>query len=109
MCRCTGRSKTPRDRTGDLTKLANFGAPGNMPILACHIFCCVEASPACRRYFDPLPVHPSVLVGEKRSNHRPLVIRHASASKSRHIGDALVNLRVVPHHAAAEVGRNLCV
>src|SRR4029077_11116305 len=61
------------------------------------------------RYFDPLPVHPSVLIGEKRSNHRPHVIRHASASKSRHNHDALVNLRVVPHHAAAEVGRNLCV
>jgi len=45
----------------------------------------------------------------KRSNHRPHVIRHASASKSRHIGDALVNLRVVPHHAAAEVGRNRSV
>jgi hypothetical protein len=33
------------DRTGDLTKLANFGAPGNMPILACYIFCFVCADP----------------------------------------------------------------
>jgi hypothetical protein len=28
------------------------------------------------------PVHPSVLAGEKRNNHRPQVIRHAHASKA---------------------------
>jgi len=42
--------------------------------------------------------------GEKH-RQASYVIQHASASNSRHISDALVNLRVVAHHAAAEVGR----
>ena len=34
------------------------------------------------RHFDPLPVHPSSPVGEKRYNHRPHVIRPVIAPKS---------------------------
>src|SRR5260221_1543188 len=41
------------------------------------------------RYFDPLPVHPSVLVGEKRSNHRPHVIRQQSRTRRRRICDGV--------------------
>src|SRR5271166_3384466 len=76
------------DRTGDLTKLANFGAPGNMPILACYIFCFVCADPIdARKVGHPWTIEAlapavgmssSLIAQHLRCHHRRREIGRAS-------------------------------
>ena len=56
------------------------------------------------RDFDPLSREPAVLLGEQASDHRPDVVRHADAAHSRDRRDKLVELGVVAHRAATEIG-----
>src|SRR5262245_23521942 len=54
--------------------------------------------------FDALAGHPVIIVGQQRRDHRTDVVRNTDPAERGHAGDELVDRRVAPHDAAAEVG-----
>jgi hypothetical protein len=51
-------------------------------------------------HFNSLSMNPSVLPGQKSSDHRSEVIRHSGTPQCSHGRDLLVHFGTVPHHAA---------
>src|ERR1700739_4834113 len=54
-------------------------------------------------HLDSLTVDPTILIREEPGDHRSDIVRHARPAKRGHLGNALVNLRIVTDHAAAEI------
>jgi hypothetical protein len=47
------------------------------------------------RDFDALGVDPAIVLGQQRRDHRADVVGQAGAAERRHVGDALVQFRIV--------------
>src|SRR3954453_17794667 len=56
------------------------------------------------RDFDSLSIDPTIIVSKQRCNHWPDVVWNSHATKCRHVSNPLVQVRVVAHHPAAEIG-----
>src|SRR3546814_12802553 len=55
------------------------------------------------RHFNPLRVHPAVVLREQAGDHRADVVRQPDPAKCCQFGELLVEFRIVAHRAATDV------
>ncbi len=56
------------------------------------------------RDLDALRVDPPIVLGKQRRDHRSDVVGQPGTAQCRHLRDVFVDFRIIPHHAAAEIG-----
>jgi hypothetical protein len=56
------------------------------------------------RGLDALGVDPAIVLGQQRGDHRADVVGQPGTPQRGHVGDTHVQIGIVPHDAAAEIG-----
>src|SRR4051794_32297248 len=76
------------------------------PALALMAFSCLRfrSDRLAAGDLDPLRIDPAAVLREQTRNHRPDVVGQTDAAERSHAGEHLVDLGIVAHGTAAEVG-----